>query len=80
MNRHQQDNPKLMQTTEYGTHLVDEGKAVHVVCLAFSKAFDNVSHSVLLQKLAAHGLDEHELLWENNLAGWPGPKSGGDWS
>ncbi|GAB0207712.1 hypothetical protein GRJ2_003236900 [Grus japonensis] len=48
------------------THLVDEGKAVDVVYLDFSKAFDTVSHSILLEKLAAHGLDRHILHWVKN--------------
>ncbi|TRZ10158.1 hypothetical protein HGM15179_016951 [Zosterops borbonicus] len=39
------------------TCLVNVGKAVDVVCLYFSKAFDTVSHSTLLEELAAHGLD-----------------------
>ncbi|KAK4824534.1 hypothetical protein QYF61_016114 [Mycteria americana] len=45
------------------TRLVDEGKAVDVICVDFSKAFDNVSHSILLEKLAAHGLDGCTLCW-----------------
>ncbi|KAK4829737.1 hypothetical protein QYF61_006446 [Mycteria americana] len=53
------------------THLLGEGKAVDVVCLDFSKAFDTVSHSILLEKLAAHGLDGRMLLWVKNwLDGW----------
>ncbi|KAK4822152.1 hypothetical protein QYF61_010413 [Mycteria americana] len=49
------------------THLVDEGKAVvDVVYLDFTKAFDTISHSILLEKLAAHGLDRHMLRWVKN--------------
>uniref|UniRef100_A0A8C3LJD3 Reverse transcriptase domain-containing protein n=1 Tax=Chrysolophus pictus TaxID=9089 RepID=A0A8C3LJD3_CHRPC len=45
------------------TRLVDEGKAVDVVYLDFSKAFDTVSHSILLRKLAVRGLDRYTLGW-----------------
>jgi len=43
--------------------LVDQGKAVDVIYLDFSKAFDTVSHSILLEKLAAHGLERCTLCW-----------------
>ncbi|RMC07217.1 hypothetical protein DUI87_16673 [Hirundo rustica rustica] len=48
------------------TRLVDAGRAVDVVYLDFSKAFDTVSHSILLDKLAAHGLDRSTLGWVRN--------------
>ncbi|GAB0206223.1 mitochondrial enolase superfamily member 1 [Grus japonensis] len=48
------------------THLVDEGKAVDVVYLDFSKTFDTISYSILLEKLAAHGLDGRTLCWVKN--------------
>jgi len=48
------------------THLVDEGKAVDFVYLDFSKAFDTVFHSTLLEKLPAHGLDGCTLCWIKN--------------
>ncbi|RMC06634.1 hypothetical protein DUI87_16072 [Hirundo rustica rustica] len=48
------------------TRLVDVGKAVDVVYLDFSKAFDTVSHSTLLDKLAACGLDRSTLCWVRN--------------
>ena len=43
------------------TCLVDEGKAVDVVYLDISKAFDAISNSILLEKLVAHGLDGYIL-------------------
>jgi len=38
------------------TCLLDEGKAVDVIYLVFSKTFDPTSHSILLEKLAAQDL------------------------
>ena len=38
---------------------MDEEKAVAVVYLDFNKAFDTVAHSILLDKLAARGLDRY---------------------
>ncbi|RMC17975.1 hypothetical protein DUI87_04849 [Hirundo rustica rustica] len=46
--------------------MVDAGRAVDVVYLDFNKAFDTVSHSMLLDKLAAHGLDRGTLCWVRN--------------
>ena len=51
--------------------LVDKGKAVDVVYLDFSNAFDTVPHNVLVEKLAAHGLDGCTLHWVKHwLDGW----------
>jgi len=48
------------------THLVDEGKAMDVIYLDFSEAFNTVSHSILLDTLAAHGLYGCTLRWIRN--------------
>ncbi|CAM5078395.1 unnamed protein product [Eretmochelys imbricata] len=45
------------------TGSVDEGKAVDVLFLDFSKAFDTVSHSILVSKLKKYGLDECTVRW-----------------
>jgi len=42
------------------------GKAVDVIYLDFSKAFDTVSHSILLEKLATPGLDGCTFHWVKN--------------
>jgi len=48
----------------------DEGRAVDVVDLDFSKAFDTVSHNILRGKLRKCGLDEWSVKWiENRLNG-----------
>ncbi|KAJ7419362.1 RNA-directed DNA polymerase from mobile element jockey-like protein [Willisornis vidua] len=51
----------LMSFHDWVTHLVDERKAVNVVYLDFSKALDTISHCILLEKLAVHGLDRGTL-------------------
>ncbi|KAJ7425463.1 hypothetical protein BTVI_02797 [Pitangus sulphuratus] len=45
------------------TCLVVKGKAVDVVYLDFSKAFDTVSHNILLGMLVAHSVDRCTLCW-----------------
>ncbi|CAM5112964.1 unnamed protein product [Eretmochelys imbricata] len=42
---------------------VDKGKAVDMLFLDFSKAFDTVSHSILASKLEKYGLDAWTIRW-----------------
>jgi len=48
------------------THIVYDRKAVDVIYLDFAKASDTVPHSILLEKLAVHGLDGCKLHWVKN--------------
>jgi len=48
------------------TGWVDEGRAVDVVYLDFSKAFDTVSHNIPIGKLRKCGLDEWSVRWIEN--------------
>ena len=50
---------------------MNEGKAVNVVYLDFSKAFGTVPYNILVEKLVARGLDGHTLCWVKHwLDGW----------
>lgn len=64
----------LTNLSFYGrvTCSVDEGKALDITCLDFTKAFYTISHSITLEKLAAHGLGEYTIHWLRNtcLGGW----------
>lgn len=42
------------------------GKALDIIYLKFTKAFQSVSPSILLEKLAAHGFDTCTLWWVKN--------------
>ena len=45
------------------TCMVKGGNGVDVVYLDFSKDFDTVSHNIVLENLAAHGLDKCTFCW-----------------
>uniref|UniRef100_A0A8B9W326 Reverse transcriptase domain-containing protein n=1 Tax=Anas zonorhyncha TaxID=75864 RepID=A0A8B9W326_9AVES len=61
----------LISSYDKVTSYMDEGKAVDVVYLDFSKAFDTVSHSILLKKLVVLALDWRTLRWVRNcLDNW----------
>ncbi|PKU40746.1 rna-directed dna polymerase from mobile element jockey-like [Limosa lapponica baueri] len=55
----------LMSSYDGMTGWIDEGRAVDVVYLDFSKAFDTISHSILIRKLRKCGLEEWTV--RNNL-------------
>ena len=56
----------LISCCDRVTCLVGYGKAVVVAFLDFSKAFDNVSHCIPLEKLASRGLHGYTLCWVKN--------------
>lgn len=47
---------------------VEERRAVGIVCLDFSEAFDTVSHEILAEKLLMCGLDKQAVRW---IEKWP---------
>jgi len=46
--------------------LVDDRRAVDMVCLDFSKAFDAISHDILIDKLMQYGLEKWTVRWIEN--------------
>ena len=48
------------------THLVDQGKLVSCIFLNFSKAFDTVSHIILLDKMSSIQIDKNIMQWVRN--------------
>ena len=42
---------------------IDVGRAVDVVYFDFNKAFDTVSHSILVMKLRKYRIDEWTVRW-----------------
>ena len=53
----------IMLCLERWTQILDDGKSVDVAFFDYSKAFDKVSHRLLLIKLKAYGFDGKLLVW-----------------
>ena len=54
---------KLIYLTETWKTAIDNRKVVGVVFIDFQKAFDTVSHNILIYKLQAMGLSGDVLKW-----------------
>lgn len=59
---------------------VDEGKAADVAYMDFNKPFITVSHSILMEKLAARGLGRYSFLLRKEPARGASPQNGGEWN
>ncbi|GAB0178461.1 mitochondrial enolase superfamily member 1 [Grus japonensis] len=57
---------KLIAFYDGMTGWVDEGRSVDVVYLSFSKAFETISHNILISNIGKSGLDEWTVRWIEN--------------
>eukprot|EP00061_Rhincodon_typus_P010730 g35247.t1 len=48
------------------TNVINEGRAVDVIYMDFSKAFDKVPHLRLIQKIKMHGIHGDLAAWIQN--------------
>ena len=58
---------QLAHTTGHISYLFDQGKAIDIIILDFSKAFDTVNHRKLLSKLECAGLGDECISWISNF-------------
>ena len=54
---------QLLEVLDYWNKSVDEDKQVDTIYLDIRKAFDSISHRILLQKLKAYGIEGEVLEW-----------------
>ena len=58
---------QLLLVYDEVTKWVDEGSVVDLILFDFSKAFDKVSHPILMAKLSCLGVEAHLLSWIENF-------------
>ena len=56
----------LLETLEAWTQIIDEGNCIDVAYLDFRKAFDLVSHKLLIHKMSKYGIKGQILEWVKN--------------
>ena len=57
----------ILETLEQWTKILDEGDGVDVAYLDFRKAFDLVSHELLIHKMTKYGISGQILEWVRNF-------------